>query len=83
MSANKITKNDVAEIINNFINGCGGEWDWDDFISIPIKDKYLDSIRQRCAGLPEEFPAGRNKGCCNSDGVELLKQIVFDLRNKE
>jgi hypothetical protein len=71
-----LDKKKVAEIIKDFISGGRGEWDWDDFISIPIKDKYLDSIRERCAGLPEEFPPVKNGEYCNQEGINVLQNYV-------
>jgi len=43
------TPEEVADIIEKFLDGSGGEWDWDDFTSITIKDAYLDGIRCKCA----------------------------------
>lgn len=43
---------EVAKYIRDFINGEGGEWDWDDFESFPIADPDLERIRQ------EAFRAG-------------------------
>ncbi|HSC17648.1 MAG TPA: hypothetical protein VLC74_01930 [Rhizomicrobium sp.] len=36
---------DVAGFLRDFIAGTGGQWDWDDFTSIPITDTALDAIR--------------------------------------
>ena len=36
---------EVAEFLRDFIEGSGGEWDWDDFISVPIKRPELELIR--------------------------------------
>ena len=43
------TPEDVAGYPRDFISGTGGEWDWDDFESVPITDPRLESIRQRAA----------------------------------
>ena len=45
MDAVRRTKEEVANIIEAFITGRGGPWDWDDFCSIKIADPYLDSVR--------------------------------------
>jgi hypothetical protein len=39
------TPAEVAGYIRDFVEGTGGEWDWDDFVSIPIADPMLDRIR--------------------------------------
>jgi hypothetical protein len=52
----------VAGYLERFVAGTEGEWDWDDFCSVPLKDERLDSIRERaCAfGPPGELgEAGR------------------------
>ena len=41
-----LTSDDVADYLQNFIDGRGGDWDWDDFTSIPISDPALEAIRQ-------------------------------------
>ncbi|MNT75313.1 hypothetical protein D3C72_2141980 [compost metagenome] len=41
------TPEEVARCLRDFIDGTGGEWDWDDFASVTIKDQALESTRQR------------------------------------
>lgn len=68
---------DVLNVIKSFVNGTGGEWDWDDFISIPIKDDpFLEEIRKKCAALPEEFPANKKGQYCSEEGFEVLKGYI-------
>jgi hypothetical protein len=38
---------DVAGFLRDFIEGTGGEWDWDEFESVPITDPELEGIRLR------------------------------------
>lgn len=40
---------EVAKFIREFIEGVGGEWDRDDFESVPITDPELDRIRKGAA----------------------------------
>jgi hypothetical protein len=42
---NKKTPNEIAGIIEHFLDGTGGPWDWDDFISCPIYNDSLDLYR--------------------------------------
>jgi hypothetical protein len=39
------TPAEVAGYLYDFIGGTGGQWDWDDFTSIPITDPKLEAIR--------------------------------------
>ncbi len=40
-----LTADDVAGYLEEFVEGKGGPWDWDDFTSIPITDPQLEAIR--------------------------------------
>jgi hypothetical protein len=56
--------NEVAGFIRDFIEGTGGEWDWDDFICVPIKAPELDSIRRRSfhgRATPQPKPVSTNR----------------------
>ena len=74
------SRGEVADIIERFVDGICGKWDWDDFISWPIVDPQLDTIRTRCAGLSQEFPTTQKGHYCSEAGVEVLRQMVKDLR---
>ena len=58
---------DVAGFIRDFIEGTGGEWDWDDFISVPITSPELEPIRAQAAMI--ELPL-------NPAGVDELKELL-------
>jgi len=75
-----LTREDVANEIEKFLKAGGGPFDWDDFCTLTIVDPELDSIRQRCAQLDEEFPPGRSGGYCNEQGIEVLKGYLEYLR---
>ena len=44
-----LTAEDVVGYLEDFIEGRGGEWDWDDFCCIPITDPPLEAIGQEAA----------------------------------
>jgi hypothetical protein len=48
----KRTPGEVAGYIRDFIEGTGSEWDWDDFISMPIADPLLEAIRLEARRIP-------------------------------
>ncbi len=62
------TREEVAQCIEAFLEGRDGEWDWDDFTSVKIKDPYLDRVRLQC--LDDE----RNK--------TALRALVAELRER-
>ena len=72
------TKAQVANVIEAFLNGTGGQWDWDEFTSCPISDPELDRVRQRCAALYDESaPLGHY---CGEDGFAEMRRMVETLR---
>jgi hypothetical protein len=77
-----MTAEEVAATIENFVEGRGGPWDWDDFVSFEIVDPQLDAIRERCNRLSEEFPAGERGGYCGPEGVDVMRGFVRELRER-
>ena len=41
--------------MRDFIEGSGGDWDWDDFTSVPNADPQLEDIRRRAVAV--DFPS--------------------------
>ena len=76
-----VTADQVAATIENFVEGRGAAWDWDDFLSLRIADPRLEAIRERCSGLPEEFPPHEPGHYCGGGGVRVMRALVRELRN--
>jgi len=76
------TRGEVADIIENFLDGRGGEWDWDEFTSISIKDAYLDGIRCKCASLRDEYPPQKPNEYCSDAGAAIMRNFVKELRER-
>ena len=75
-----MTRAEVAKAIEDFLEGTGQPWDWDDFTSVRISDSSLESIRQRCAQLDLEFPPEESGQYCGPAGFEVLRGFVRELR---
>ncbi len=73
------TDSEVRQIIQNFMNGKGSKWDWDDFTSLEISDPYLESIRRMAEHLPRRYPPEVLGHYCSHDGLEKLTIIANDL----
>jgi hypothetical protein len=43
------TPDEVIGFIEDFIEGSGGQWDWDEFTSLQITDPRLDDLRRAAA----------------------------------
>jgi len=74
------TKQEVSDIIEHFIDGTGGKWDWDDFCSLRIADPDLDLIRVKCSGLDSTHPPAVKGHFCNENGIRLMREMVQSLR---
>jgi hypothetical protein len=70
---------EAAAILRAFLAGAGSAYDWDDFISIRISDPHLDAVRERCAGLPEEFPTESAQEYCSEAGLDVIREYVAEL----
>ncbi|WP_146756697.1 hypothetical protein [Brevundimonas vesicularis] len=42
---------EVAGFLQDFLDGTGGDWDWDEFTRVPISDPFLDVVRQKASTL--------------------------------
>jgi hypothetical protein len=72
----EMTPSDVRVIIRSFICGTTKEWDWDDFISTPIRSPYLNAIRIICRDIPQMFPPETgSRFYCSDKGWEALELI--------
>jgi hypothetical protein len=79
----KLTREEVAQTLEGFINGTGGQWDWDDFMSSPIEDNKLELIRLRSSGLDSEFPPKQIGSFCNEAGLEVIRSYIAELRTQD
>ena len=78
------TRADVAGAIKAFVDETGGPYDWDDFIcGGRIKDPKIESIRARCASLPEEFPPLKRGRYCSEAGMEVMRGFIRELGHNE
>ena len=66
-----LTAEDVERYLRDFRQGTGGDWDWDDFTSIPITDPLLEGIREEAAVVPLPLDA---------DGEATLQRLLEKVR---
>lgn len=72
---------EVAKVLENFLEGLGASWEWDDFTQgMSLKDPGLEAIRRRCAGLGTEFPAASPNQYCGTEGLKVLRSYIISLR---
>jgi hypothetical protein len=76
------TTEEVIAEITKFLTGMGGAHDWDDFISIPIKNKRMEAIRIECSDLRDNYPPQTKHQYCSEEGLKRLAEILHTLRTK-
>lgn len=77
----KLSKLEVAQILQDFLDGTGQPWAWDDFTLGPsFEDSYLDRIRVRCLRLGEEFPPTKPHHYCSEQGLEVIRAYIRELK---
>jgi len=75
-----LSKADVAKYLEDFVNNEGGQWDWDDFTSIPIKDPELDKVRHFCEEARLLWPPPDGRGWCSDEGLDQIRALAAQLR---
>jgi hypothetical protein len=73
----------VIQTIRDFLNGTGGPWDWDDFISCPTGYPELDAVRGFCSGLRGDYPPTEKIGWWNPDGLRELRRKLSELEGED
>jgi len=75
----KLTAGEIRGILSRFLDGTGSTYEWDDFISIRLRDPKFDAIRERCGGLPDEFPPEAPRQFCGSQGMDVIRKFIKEL----
>ena len=75
----KRTPAEVSGFLRDFLDGTGGDWDWDDFTSVRLADPQLETIRQEAEliALPVK-PEGKEKLESLLARAEALKTAWLD-----
>jgi hypothetical protein len=81
MKKYKLSNHEVAQILEDFLDGSGSRWAWDDFtLGMSFEDKNLEEIRIRCAGLGQEFPPDNPNEFCSEQGRNIIRDCARQLR---
>jgi hypothetical protein len=80
MSSISRTPEEIATIIESFLDGNCGKWDWDDLCSLTISDANLDHVRVLCSSACFNFPPTEKGHFCSSEGRAYLREIARTLR---
>jgi hypothetical protein len=76
----KRNRNQVADLLDSFLGEENGSKAWDAFLSFPLEDENLETIRIRCANLDREFPPDIDGQFCSDKGIEVIRAYIAELR---
>lgn len=74
------TRDDVVAAIENVLSGNMHD-EWDLFLRWPISDPNLESVRQRCIAISEEYSGVEPGKDIGTRGEEKLKIILDELQH--
>lgn len=66
-----LTAQDVEGYLRDFLEGIGGDWDWDDFTSIPTTNETLNGFREEAALVTLPLDA---------EGEATLRRLLEEVR---
>lgn len=83
MTREKIGSLEVAQILEDFIEGRGSPRAWDDFLSVTdVADERLEEIQRHCNLLSEEFPPDKPGRYCSEQGRDVIRRYIAELRGR-
>jgi len=75
----RVDAQQMADVIDRFIDGTGGPYEWDDYFGTPYADARIEELRLECLRVQDQYPGKANE-YCNAEGVHRLRQIAEALR---
>ena len=70
----------AVEVIERLLRGDSVGREWDDFISIRCRDRFLEGIRIACAHTRDVFPPESEGMYTGYRGMDALKKLADVLR---
>ena len=74
------SREEVASLIERFVDGTAGPFDWDDFLSRAISDPELIRVQEHCREIGRTYPPRDRRQYCSEDGVQALRDVAAELR---
>lgn len=76
----KLSNKEVAQILEDFLEGRGSPLAWDGFtLGMSFDEEVHEEIRIRCLHLGEEFPPDNPKEYCNEKGRNVIREYIKQL----
>jgi len=77
------TPKQIADTIDEFLDGKGGPYDWHDFVTHhSYKNPKLEDIRKECVEIGKKFPTDDKKSWCSEQGKNELLRISERIRDE-
>ena len=70
----------AAKVIESFVDGSCGPYDWDDFLNGSKNDADFQKIREECERIEIDYPARSGHEWCDDEGCRALLAIAARLR---
>lgn len=74
---------EAAAVIRSFLDGTGGPWDWDDFLSPTAVDEEVRAIQDECLQLRYDYPPVKPGTYCSEAGMLALQGILEKIERTE
>jgi hypothetical protein len=65
------------------LDGSAEQWDWDDFISVPLDDPELEQVRVAAAQVRDRLPTTHPDNYCSEQGRRYLRQLADSLTTSQ
>jgi hypothetical protein len=73
----------VIRTMPDFLDGTGGKWARDDFISIRAGYPELEAVQRFCVTISGEYPPTGSGWWCNAEGIRELKRKLEELERSD
>lgn len=80
----RATPQSTIRLLEWMLLGQADDSDWEVFCGLPIlHDEFLESVRQACAEIAEEYPRASSRSIylLTDEGLDKLRPLLEDVRN--
>ena len=70
----------IADLIDRFVNGDVGPYEWDDFCSYRGLTPAMEALRVEIATVEGEYPPTHSREWCSEAGIQRLREIAERIR---
>jgi len=70
---------EITKLIADFIEGKGGPYDWDDFVTLPLQNPDREKIRKECFEIYHNYPSKKKTEWCSEEGMQQLRKLYAQL----